>query len=382
MRVLNSLTDPRLGGPQIRSLAIAKHLRFKGIETVFLLPSGEDKFEQMASDAGFAVRRPGLSRIKPPHEIINNLSYVTRFPSAVQRIRRVIVKEDIDIVHANMPVNYQTAVATAFSDAQLVWHFNDTSTPNFLIRFSARMAEILADKIVVAANAVDRYYFENVSVDTTLLYAPVDVNEFDPATVQTGCKYLEEELNINIDGAVIGTVGNINPIKGHDNLLKAVSQLKDEHNPVTTLVVGDLLDTRDEYVNRLYELRRKFDLEDTVHFLGRRSDIPELLSTFDLFVLSSVAEACPMAVLEAMAMKLPVVATEVGGVPEQIADGEHGWLVPPEKPAQLAEAIETALSSPEECERRGVQARQRAIEVFSLARCANRHEEVYKSTLE
>lgn len=382
MRVLTSLTDPRLGGPQIRSLAVAKKLRSRGIETIFLLPSGEDEFEQMASSAGFTVQRPGLSRIKPPREIVDNLRYVTTFPLAVQRIRRVIAEEDIDVVHANMPVNYQTAVATAFSDAQLVWHFNDTSAPNFLARFSARVAGALADKIVVAANAVDRYYFENVSVDTTPLYAPVDVNEFDPATVQAGREYLEDELDVQIDGPVIGTVGNLNPIKGHDDLLKAVSRVKDEYGPVTTLVVGDHPDTRAEYVDGLYELRRKFDLEDTVHFLGRRSDIPELLSTVDLFVLPSVAEACPMAVLEAMVMKRPIVATEVGGVPEQITDDEHGWLVPPEKPAQLAEAIETALSSPEERERRGERARRRAVDVFSLERCAARHEEVYQSAVE
>lgn len=378
MRVLSSLVDPRLGGPQVRSLAVAKELRSDNIETVFLLPDGDNEFERMASEAGFTVRRPGLSQIKPPRQVTGNLKYILSFPLAVQRIRRIISEEDIDIVHAYMPVNFEAAVATALSDARLMWQFNDTSKPEFLARFSAKMASSLADEITVAADAVSEYYFENINTDTTPLYSPVDIDKYDPAVVQADQKYLENEVNVQTEGPVIGTVGNLNPIKAQDDLLKAVKHVTNENGPVTTIIVGAHIDTRADYIDGLYELRRELGLDDHVHFLGRRSDIKELLSTLDLFVFPSVAEACPMAVLEAMAMERPVVATEVGGVPEQITHGKHGWLVPPGEPQQLAEAITTALSSPEERDRRGKQARQRAVDVFSLERCVERHKEIYQ----
>jgi glycosyltransferase involved in cell wall biosynthesis len=380
MRVLNSLTDPRVGGPQVLALGVAKRLREHDIETVFLLPEGTDAFEERAVEAGFTVARPGLARLNPPHDIAANARYVAKFPAGIERIRRVIERHDIDLVHASMTLNYQAAIAAKRASVPLAWLFNDTGTPWPLNRLTGHAARLLADEIGVAAEAVHPYFFSE-SVCSRVIYSPVDVTEFDPNEVEPEKAQLREELGIEAGRPVIGTVGNINPIKGHVHLLQSIAQLEEHCGPVAVPIVGRILDSRAEYFEKLKRLRTQLGLDDTVNFVGYRSDIPQILSLFDVFVLPSVAEACPISVLEAMAMERPVVATRVGGVPEQIVDGEHGWIVPPADPDALASALSEVLQSPAERRNRGKAARRRAVSRFSTEECVERHVELYHNAL-
>ena len=380
MHVLNSLTDPRVGGPQVLALGVAKRLREHGIETVFLLPEGTDAFEERAAEAGFTVARPGLARLNPPHDIAANARYVAKFPVGVERIRRVIKRHDIDLVHASMTINYQVAAAAKRASIPLAWLFNDTGTPWPLNRLTGHAARLLADEIGVAAEAVHPHFFP-ASVDSRVIYSPVDVDTFNPNAVDANIPKLREELGIEAGTPVVGTVGNINPVKGHAHLLRAIARLEKRYGPVAVPIAGQVLDSRTEYFEKLKRLRSRLGLDDVVRFIGHRSDIPQLLSLFDVFVLPSIAEACPISVLEAMAMERPVVATRVGGVSEQIVDGEHGWLVPPEDPEALADALGDALTSSAERRRRGEAARCRVLNRFSMEQCVERHAELYRSTL-
>jgi Glycosyltransferase len=379
MRVLNSLTDPRVGGPQVRALGVAKRLRERDIETVFLLPEGTDAFEKRASAAGFTVARPDLARLNPPRDVRANARYVAEFPTATKRIRRVIDRHDIDLVHASMTINYQAAVAAKRAAVPLAWLFNDTGTPWPLNRLTGHAARLFADEIGVAAEAVHPHFFA-ASVDSRVVYSPVDVDTFDPQAVAANTA-LREKLGIEAGTPIVGTVGNVNPVKGHAHLLRAIARLERRYGPVAVPVVGKVLDSRQAYFEKLKRLRSRLGLDDAVRFVGHRSDIPQLLSLFDVFVLPSTAEACPISVLEAMAMERPVVATRVGGVPEQIVDGEHGWLVPPEDSEALAAALRDALESPAERRRRGEAARRRVLHRFSMARCVERHAELYRGAL-
>lgn len=375
------MTDPRIGGPQRRSLAVARRLREHDVETEFLLPDGDDEFVSRARSEGFDVHRPGLSRIQPPKRVLANAGYVLQYPLAVWRIERVVQQRSIDIVHANMSLNFDAAVGAWQSDAALVWHFNDVMVPWPLNRIAATAGATIADELVVASGGVADHYFANSGSDPNRIYAPVDVRKFDPD--EMGESGLRRELGIGEETVIVGSVGNVNPIKGYEYLLRAAGQVEENTDrTVAVLLAGAVLDSQSKYVERLQRIREDLDLEDTVRFLGHRSDVGELLLEFDVFALSSIAEACPMAVLEAMAMRKPVVATDVGGVPEQIDDGETGWLVPPRDPASLARAITEALEHPEEGRRRGKKARQNVIETFSLDRCVQRHIHVYRKALD
>ena len=378
MRVLNSLADPRVGGPQLRALTVARGLRDRGIETVFHLPDGDDGFERMAADEGFEVVRPGPSRLRPPPNVLANARFAAGLLPSVARLASAIERFDIDVVHASMTLSVPAAVAAWWTDTPLAWFFNDTGTPRPIARATAGLARAIADEIALAADAVGDYFFDE-TVPTRTVYPPVDLEEFDPATAGDSAPSVREELGVADDVPIVGTVGNVNPVKGHEHLLRAIARVRDRVGPVVVPIVGKLLESRREYANRLRDLRDRLDLEDVVRFLGHRDDVPRLLSAFDVFVLPSVAEACPIAVLEAMAMESAIVATRVGGVPEQLADGTHGWLVPPAEPEPLAAAITDAIESPEARRRRGAAARQRAVAQFSVERCVERHRELYEA---
>jgi glycosyltransferase involved in cell wall biosynthesis len=283
-------------------------------------------------------------------------------------------EREIDVVHVNGPLNYAVAFAAARSDAALVWHFNDTLTPTPLKELSAALAKRWADRIVVAADAVGDYFFDE-SVNTRTLYAPVDVSKYDQDQIESTNWCLSEELSISADTPIIGTVGNINPAKGHEYLINAFADINESAHLV---VVGKQLESQRRYYNRLVEQLAELNIEAHVTFLGWRDDIPRLLRSFDVFVLASITEACPMVVLEAMAMQCPVVATDVGGVREQIPDSDYGWVVPPKDPQSLSTAIEESLTA-EDSKNRATNARQRVEEHFSLETCASAHAEVYQS---
>ncbi|WP_265112542.1 glycosyltransferase family 4 protein [Halosolutus halophilus] len=377
MRVLNSLVEPRIGGPHLRSLAVAKQLREYDVETVFLLPAGSDEFEELATEAGFDVVRPSLPRLHPPKDVVKNLKYMMKYLPATKRICDVIEEYNIDIMYASMTLNFQAVVAAYRSSTPIAWFFNDTSTPWPLTEITAQMAGFMADEIAVAADAVHDYYFSN-DVTSRTIYPPVDTEEFNPDKIDQDSVSLREELDIDESTPIIGTVGNINPVKGHKYLLRSLPDVINKIGQVAVPIVGKILDTREEYITELKRLRSDLGLEDNVYFVGQRSDIPRIMADFDIFVLPSVREACPMAVLEAMAMQKPVVATRVGGTAEQIVDGEHGWLVPARSPSVLSNALTEALTNPEKSWQRATAARSRVQEKFSLNQCVESHYKMFK----
>ena len=122
-------------------------------------------------------------------------------------------------------------------------------------------------------------------------------------------------------------------------------------------------------------------LDDRIHFLGSRSDVANLLAASDLFVLPSLWEGLSMALLEAMATGLPIVASEVSGTVQAIVPGEHGLLIPPGETEALVDAIAQVLSDPDRALAMGQAAKRRVIAEFSAQKQAKEHLELYYRTL-
>lgn len=377
VRVLSNAPDPRFGGPLKRSLAVARRLRDRNVETLFMVPTGDDGFVDRAGEYGFDCLRINQQRIRSPSRIIDNVRFLLDFYGCYRTVGAIIESKAIDVAHVNGPLNYAVALSAARSSAALAWHFNDTLTPSPLKQISAKLARKYADRRLVSADAVGRYFFGNNS-DTTTVYAPVDLNRFNPSTVDENAEAIREELGISLGSRIVGTVGNINPAKGYEYLIESFAAVSDDAHLV---IVGRKLASQQAYLDRLHGRIQDLDLEPRVTITGWRDDIPRLLLAFDLFVLASVSEACPMVVLEAMAMKCPVVATDVGGVREQIPVSEYGWVVPPEDPDALAAAVEEAFATESDRSQRAERARSRVEDVFSLERCVETHLEIYRSLL-
>jgi glycosyltransferase involved in cell wall biosynthesis len=176
------------------------------------------------------------------------------------------------------------------------------------------------------------------------------------------------------DPPTIVSVGRLAWPKDPLTLVRAMARL--EPGSFRALLVGDGPDH-----NTLEAEIHRLGLRDAVRLLGERNDVPTLLAGADLFLLSSKSEAMPMSILEAMAAGLPVVASQVGGVPELIVEGETGLLVPPDDVDALAEALGRLVSDSEARRRLGRAARKRAEERFDLPDFHRAHVELYGALL-
>jgi len=175
---------------------------------------------------------------------------------------------------------------------------------------------------------------------------------------------------------VLLSVARLVPDKDHDTLLMAFARISGRHPDAELWLVGNgpRRSILEQQVNDL-------GIAGQVKFLPPARDIRHFYHQAEVFVLSSVAEALPNVILEAMAAGLPVVGTRVGGLPEAVVPEETGLLVAPRDVEGLALALERLLSDPETGRRLGRQGRQRAVELFSFRAMVSRHEEVWSRLL-
>lgn len=174
---------------------------------------------------------------------------------------------------------------------------------------------------------------------------------------------------------VIGTVARLSPLKGIDDAIRAVAQLKADFPKISYLVVGDGVAMAD-----LKVLAAEMDVADRVQFIGYRQDIETFLSQMDLFVFPSLKEGMGLALVEAMAQRLPVVATNIGGIPEVVTPA-CGILVPAKSPSELAEAVGRVLSDEALRESMSAAALARATSVFSVEAMLRATDEVYRKVM-
>jgi glycosyltransferase involved in cell wall biosynthesis len=165
--------------------------------------------------------------------------------------------------------------------------------------------------------------------------------------------------------------------KGLDVLLRALPLVRAEVAGVRLIVAG----REGNHTAALRALIGELGIGDGVTFLGSRSDVPELLCAADLFVLPTRREGFPGAVLEAMALEVPIVTTAIPAVSEAVVDGEHAVLVPPDDPGALATAVVAALTSPEACRERALAALARFHDHFTIDRAADGMLRFYEAAL-
>lgn len=183
---------------------------------------------------------------------------------------------------------------------------------------------------------------------------------------------IKRELGIKDGSLLVGSIGVLRPEKGHRFLVHSIPAVLNIFPEAIFILVGDG-PQREE----LEELSVKLGIPQKVNFLGQRRDVPDILSCLNVFVLPSLYEGLPNAVLEAMACGLPVVATDVEGTNEVVVDGETGILVSPKDPERLAEAIISLLKNKELARQMGEAGQKRVEEKFSLEKMVNSVEEVY-----
>ncbi len=220
--------------------------------------------------------------------------------------------------------------------------------------------------------------YKNIEV----IYNGIDIEKFDKIPVKKW--YLYDELEIPRDIKLVGMVAWLYPnnIKGHEDFLRAAKFVINERKDSRFIIVGGNPYRQYSYKEQLINLTRDLGIERYIFFLDTRYDIPNILDSLTCLVLPSrVREGFGMVIVEAMARRIPVIASNIGGIPEIIEDGKTGILIPPANPSLLARAILELVSDLAKANTMGILGRERLEKMFTVEVMAKNYERFYQKVL-
>ena len=232
------------------------------------------------------------------------------------------------------------------------------------------------DRIITVSDNLRRELLERVGIRPDLVITIPNGIEICGEVQTEHSLQLRRHFNLPPLGRLVGTVARLAPQKGVSCFLRAAAILCPDTS--TSFVVAGDGPLRETLASEAQTL----GLAERVFFLGHREDIPLLLQALDIFVLPSLTEGTPLSLLEAMAAGLPVIATEVGGIPEMIRHGVTGLLVPPNRPAAMASAVQLLLENSELARGMGRAGRARVEQCFSLQHMVDSTIEQYQQILD
>jgi glycosyltransferase involved in cell wall biosynthesis len=385
MNILFVIHYPVFGGPHNQAMFLAETLAHQGVEMTVLLPDEPGNAADRLRAAGVDVVTMPLHRVRATPHPAHQLRFLISLRREVSAIRRLIRDRAIDVVQIGGLVNPHAAIAARREDTPVVWQILDTRPPMALRRVMMPLVLRLSDVVMTTGRAVADVHPGAAGLGERLrpFYPPVEPEVFSAEYGDRSAA--RAEFGFGREDLVLVSVGNLNPQKGHEHLLRAAALARRARPEIKVLVVGAPHRTHRGYEEGLHRLAGELGLDvgKDVVFAGALSDVRPALVAADVFVLASVprSEGAPTAIGEAMMMELPVVATDVGAVREVVDDGQTGIVVPPLDPVAISNAVLRILSESRARTEFGPRARQRALARFSAEECTRVHLSAYEYVL-
>ena len=368
IRVLEMNDRSSLGGGQAALLALAAHLDSEQFEALIAARDGGP----LAAEA----RRLGLRFLPVPFK-------KTFSPSLIQKIKRILAENEIDILHTHggvaglwgrwASVKKITPVVVHTLHGIHYLHYRNKALRYLSILLERHLSR-RTDAVVFVSEADLRdggRYKLAPGMKRILIKNGIDRTRFQETdSFEKAKKDLKWRLKLN--PPIVGTVARLHRQKGIIDLIRAAGQIHRSSAETKIVVVGG-----GPLEKTLRQEAKKLGFERFFIMLGERTEARELLSLFDIFVLPSLWEGLPLVLLEAAAMGKPIVATGIDGVREVIRDGETGLLVPPANPGRLAEAILRLLQDKALARKLGENARATIPPSFTLSKMVEETEQLY-----
>ncbi len=297
----------------------------------------------------------------------------------IQAIRKYVKENKIDVIHSHgYKSNLFSLLAAVGTGSRKFTTCHNWLGKTIKMKFYARLDKFFLKKFdkVVAVSEVLLDEIARCGVPKDKIVVIHNGVNTDCPDVREDTRRLRASLGISEENKIILSVGRLSEEKGLKYLLDAAQTIKEHNKNIKLIIAGD-----GPLRNELEVKAKESGLGEHVFFLGVRDDIPVLLQCADVFVLPSLVEAMPMALLEAMAAAKPVVASEVGSVPEIIKDGYSGILAAPGDTAGLARAIESLLADWSKAESLAEKAFETVKRDFSSKAMGERYMEVYEQCL-
>ncbi|RIK38572.1 MAG: hypothetical protein DCC55_20680 [Chloroflexi bacterium] len=290
----------------------------------------------------------------------------------------LILRERVSLVYTNTGVILPAAIAAWLTRRQHIWHLHEKFSEEFpkLWGFFGPFILRFSNRVFCVSTPIAWQFPPNSKIQ--VLYNGLDLQEFavNPAQVEEWRqKYTDDRYT-----TLIGVIGRISPRKGQSVFLEASATLKAEGcDNIRYLIVGDAFAGNEPVVDQLHAFVKTHDLVEDVKFVGFVTQPEPLIAALDILVLPSILpEAFPTIVLEAMALGVPVIATNVGGTVEQIEDGVSGLLISPNEPTAIVSAIKRLLADSTLRNKLGQTGRQRVEACFSLHTMSDQVQTVYQ----
>jgi glycosyltransferase involved in cell wall biosynthesis len=292
---------------------------------------------------------------------------------AIRRSATLLKSRKIDLIHVHGFLwNTDLILAAWMLQMPVVLHVQNPVTVSFqnLVRFAAR--KVLFCSRFEMGNA---RHFNRIRGKAAVLHNPTDT-----AAMGRGVS-IRGELGLKDGEVAIGTVAQVAHRKGIDILMETARILLRERRDLVFLIAGPEGTGEAEFGRGIRALAEEPELRGHVRFLGPRSDIPDFLASLDLFLLPTRAEPFGIALIEAMAAGVPVIASRVGGIPEILSSPEIGRMVDPIAPEAFARAIREILALPDRGRGMAEKARLSVAQRFDIASTAERLKRIYLDLL-
>jgi glycosyltransferase involved in cell wall biosynthesis len=355
MKILQSCGSHSWGGLEMQALTLAKALREGGHESAILCPPDSELREQSEAEnlTVFPYFKPGLQRI-----------------AVTIQIKKLLSAQKYDIVHTHLSHDLWRLVPALHlakhpSKLILTKHMGSSvKKTDPLHRYIYNRVDLIL--------GISNYIVENVRrtcpvppEKVSLLPNAIVPESYNPAEFDKAA--LRRELGIEEAALVIGILGRFTPMKGHREFFRAAQLIKDQATgPICFLVVGSASFGEEAYEQEIRKMVIDLDVTEETIFTGFQADSRKMLAVMDILAFPSHKESFGLTLLEAMAMEVPAVASNSGGVPDIVIDGETGILVPPQNAELLAKEIINMMKSPEQRRRFGTAGRRRVEERYSF----------------
>ena len=356
MRILQLSSARHFGGGERHFVDLTKGLR----------QSGHEVFAATTLDSPLL---PELQNV--PADNILRLPFRKPFDVAsAWKLRRFARERDIEIIHAHMARDYPLAsLAAGNQRPRLVLTRHVLFPMGKLHKLTRRrVARVIAVSEAVAASLRAQKIFDETQI--AVVRHGIDLERFQSVGGKNEAKTLR-----------VGMLGELSPVKGPKEFVRAAAIIASQRADVEFIIAGRDNSTDGEYRRELMQLVESTSFAERIRIVESRIDVAEFLSRLDVFVSASSSEAFGLAIVEAMAAGVPVVATASDGAREIITDSQTGRLVPIGDVDELAKRIGELLADSAERKRLAGNARDKAFEKFSLARMIAETEAVYAQVL-
>jgi glycosyltransferase involved in cell wall biosynthesis len=363
LRIAYVIKSMAVGGSQVHLTQVLRLLDRHRFDPVLCCLTGEGVLLDTVRSLGVPVHTPAARlSFKGPALVVRMMA-----------LARALRQQRADVVHNYLlRANLVGSVAARLARVPVVLSSKrGCHERRGFSLLAAKIGNALSDRVTVNAEAVREFVHANEGCPKdkmTVIPSGVDTDRFRPLA-GTGFK---ARLGLPEDRPVIGVVTRMRVRKGVEEFIRAVGQVRQAHADAHSVIVGEV-----DLDDGLQVLVRGLGLEKHLSLLGRRSDMAEVYSAFDVFVLSSHDEGMSNAILEAMAMEKPVVATDVGGTGEVVRQGHTGLLVPPRDTEALAAAINDVLAQPARAREMGRRGRRVVEDRFSAHAMVRQMERLY-----